>query len=460
MFRTLTVALALFLLTLAPEAVGQPGLSGSASGESDARLGLTPIESSVLYEVNLRQYTPEGTINAFRQHLPRLKEMGVDILWLMPIHPIGEEKRKGELGSYYAVQDYYAVNPELGTIQDFDALVADARKLGMRVILDWVANHTAWDHEWVAELPWLYKRDADGKLMPPNEDWDDVVALDYAVEDTQNEMLRVMQFWVKEHRVDGFRCDVAESVPQEFWERSIRILENRYGDLFFLAEGGAEWLYEAGFDATYGWGLTDSVAGIHEGTADLTALRTYARDGLLLPARRHPEGFRMHFTSNHDWNSWNGTAIDRLGEAWEVATVLTFTLPGMPMIYSGQESGLDKQLEFFERDPIEWREEHPATDLYQRLIEFKQRTPALRHGDPGTRFNVTRFGEPDQVFSFVRRSADSSVTVMVNLTGKSASLFGFVSNPEQGYRDIDGNPAEIPVAIEPWGWVILEWVDG
>lgn len=411
-----------------------------------------PIESSVLYEVNVRQFSEEGSFDAVREALPRLKRMGVGVLWLMPVHPIGEAHRKGTLGSPYSVRDYRAINPEFGTMEDFDELVDAAHDAGMYVIIDWVANHTSWDHVWTEEHPGFYRRDEGGNFRPPNPDWDDVIQLDYDNPAMRLAMKEAMLFWVREHDVDGFRCDVAEMVPGVFWNDTIRALRE-VKPVFMLAEGGSMWLYDDGFDATYSWALGDAMAKCVRGELTAAGVSGAIRSSVA-PLRRHPKrAFRMHFTTNHDWNSWDGTAVERLGDAWECATVLTYVVPGMPMIYSGQEAGLDKRLELFEKDPIEWRDD-PARALYERLGWFKSVSPALRAGDPRTRWRLLRMAPVDRVLAYELHHPEQTIVVVVNLSDEAVDVIA----PEQEgmYLTMEGERTVFPETIGAWGWSVLE----
>lgn len=414
-----------------------------------------PIDTGALtiYEVNLRQNTPEGTLDAFREHLPRLADTGVGILWLMPVHPIGELNRKGSLGSYYAASDYTAINPEFGTARDFREFVDAAHALGMLVILDWVPNHTAWDHEWTRSHPERFTRNDRGEFTPPNDSWTDVIDLNYDEPSTRRAMTEAMFYWLREFRVDGYRADVAEAVPEDFWRDAIAALRAQR-PVFMLAEGNDAWLYDAGFDATYGWALGDTLLSIARGESDASAVRALTeRDAAELDGHgRDP--FRMHFITNHDWNSWNGVAVERLGPMWEAATVLTFTLPGMPLIYAGQEAGLDKQLAFFEKDQVEWRP-HPAADLYRRLAHLKKSNPALRHGSNAGSIEFIPAGDPSRVVAFRRLSGADEVVVLANLSPSPAPLEQLDLDPDARYLDLHGFPARPPGALDPWEWAVL-----
>ena len=405
-----------------------------------------------IYEVNVRQFTPEGTFDALRAHLPRLADLGVSILWLMPIHPIGTVRRKGSLGSYYAVRDYTAVNPEFGTRAAFERLVRAAHGLGLLVILDWVANHTAWDHVWTETDPERYARDADGESILPEPDWDDVINLDYDEPSTGPAMIEAMLHWVREFDVDGFRCDVAERVPAEFWSRAMAQLRAER-PLFMLAEGERTWLHRAGFDATYGWGLARAIeAATRTGVA--APIRAQVEEDSRVLGGACPSAFRMQFTTNHDWNSWEQTAVDRFGPALELATVLTFTLPGMPMIYGGQEGGLDRPLAFFERDPIVWADA-PLAALYRRLVRLKASEPALAHGAEGGAIEFLDLAKSPSVLAYVRRSAASEVLVLANLAASAVALERVAASPHRRYVDLEGSATELPEGLEAWQAVVL-----
>ena len=429
---------------LAAGVVAVPALAADAPGRPVRSMVRHPDWSvkANIYEVNIRQYTPEGTFRAFERHLPRLRRMGVDILWIMPINPISEKNRKGPLGSYYAVRDYKAVNPEFGDLEDFRRLVKQAHALGMKVIIDWVANHTGWDNVWISQHPDWFQRDAKGEIGPfsyvdPNdhhvEVWADVVGLDYRQPALWDGMIDAMRYWVKTADIDGFRCDVAPRVPTPFWERARRELE-QIKPVFMLAEGDEPGEQVRAFDMSYDWGLYQLMVKVAHGKAPVRALGDYYRT----PPRTFPVGaYRMTLTSDHDENSWNGTDRELYGDAARPMAVLAATLPGMPLIYSGQESGLDKRLEFFRRDPIDWRT-YDRADFYAALLKLKHETPALWNGTAGGDLRVVELGS-DKVFAFIRTRGRSRVRVLVNLSAAPQAVSG------AGFR------AE---TIEPWGYRI------
>lgn len=367
-----------------------------------------------IYEVNIRQYTAEGTFKAFSKHLPRLKEMGVDILWIMPIHPVSKLNRKGTLGSYYAVQDYKAINPEFGDLQDFKDLVDEAHKMGMKVLIDWVANHSGWDNVWAGEHPDFYEKDKDGKLVSPF-DWTDVISFDYGNRQMRNSMIDALKFWLIETNIDGYRCDVAGMVPTDFWEDARHEME-KIKSVFMLAEDEDNPdLLRYAFDMNYSWKLHKLMNSIAKG--EKNAKEIWAN--ILWSGTTFPEdGYRMNFTTNHDENSWNGTIGERLGDAGHAFAVLAWTVPGMPLIYSGQEAGLDKRLEFFEKDTIDWGNVVYA-DFYKKLNSLKQTNPALNAGADGGMMLQLSEGQNDNVFAFSREKDGDKVIVVLNLSNEA-----------------------------------------
>ena len=365
---------------------------------------------AVIYEMNIRQYTPEGTFAAAQAELPRLKELGVDVLWLMPIYPIGVKERKGTLGSYYAISDYCAVNPEFGNMDDFGNFLKAAHKDGFKVILDWVANHTSPDAKWIDECPadW-YERDSLGNTVV-EYDWTDIAALNYDNKDVWKAQDKAMRFWL-DKGVDGFRCDMACEVPVEFWRETIAGLRADYPGIYMLAEGEDPGLHKDAFDASYAWVLHHLLNDIAQGKKGAKELAEYvAADAEKNPA----EAFRLMFTSNHDENSWAGTEFERMGNAAKAMAVLTFTLPnGQPLIYTGQEMGWNKRFEFFEKDPIPAWENNGYTDFYKWLVKLRHDNPALAAGEKGGAFEV--ISTENDMFVFSRTLPGNKVTVSVRL---------------------------------------------
>jgi glycosidase len=412
------------------------------------------IKNSVMYEVNVRQYTPEGTFQALTARLPKIKELGVDILWLMPVNPIGLVNRKGPLGSYYSVSDYKAVNPEFGSMEDFKALVKKTHELGMYLIIDWVPNHSAWDNPLVVSNPEWYAKDSLGNMYSP-WDWTDVVQFDYKQQALRDYQIETMKFWLTETGIDGFRYDVAHQVPVDFWNEVRPELQKVKPDVLMLAEAEQRFLHEHSMDISYGWELHHILNKVAQGKGDVSEIDAYferaAKD-------YNSWDIRMYFTSNHDENSWNGTEWERMGDATEVMTVLTYTVPGMPLIYSGQEAGSSKRLKFFERDPIEWKD-HPFFVLYQKLNQLKKENPAL--WNPGFGGNFTRLatGNEKQVLAFLRENETNKVVTVMNLSPVEVSVKldpeivkGSFKNYFTGEK---GKPASGEHKLGPWGYLIF-----
>lgn len=366
-----------------------------------------------IYEVNIRQYTPEGTFDAFRAHLPRLKKMGVDILWLMPIHPVGELNRKGTLGSYYAVRDYKAVNPEFGNLQDFKELVDEAHSLGMKVIIDWVANHTSWDNVWVDEHEDYYEK-KDGKFVSPF-DWTDVISLDYNNQEVRSAMIDALRYWLTEANIDGYRCDVAGMVPVDFWE-SARIEMEQIKPVFMLAEDEDNFaLMNKAFDMNYAWKLNHLMNDIYKGDKKAKDLWDYVLwSGTSFPV----ETYRMNFLTNHDENSWNGTIKERLGDGAEAFAVIAWTIHGMPLIYSGQEAGLNRRLEFFEKDTINWSD-IKYQDFYTKLNFLKKANKALLSGKEGGMTLQISQNQNENIAAYSREKDGNQIVVITNLSPES-----------------------------------------
>jgi Glycosidases len=370
--------------------------------------------SSVMYEVNIRQFSPEGTFAGVEAQLPRLKELGVDILWLMPMYEIGTEGRKGTLGSYYAISDYKKVNPEFGTMEDFEHLLAAAHKLGFKVILDWVANQTAPDNVWMTEKPAeFYERDADGNAIW-EYDWTDTRSLNYDNEDVWWAQDDAMRFWL-EKGVDGFRCDAAGEVPAAFWKGILPKMNKDYPDIYLLAEAERDNLADATetFDANYAWELHHLLNSLAQGRKTVADLKEYVtRDAARFPK----EAFRLTFTSNHDENSWSGTEFEREGAAANACAVLCFTLPGsQPLIYTGQEIGLSRRLEFFEKDPITDWSANEYTTFWKKLVDLKHNNPALAAGEKGGDIVWWELPEGlDGIVAFHREVKGNKVIVLAN----------------------------------------------
>lgn len=375
------------------------------------------IFNTDVYEVNLRQYTKEGTINAFAAELPRLKEMGVSTLWFMPITPIAEKNRKGSLGSQYACSDYTAVAVEYGTLQDFKTLVQTAHAMGFKVILDWVANHTGWDHVWTVTHPDYYKIDSETNDFKKASGMDDIIELDYQNDSMRKAMTDAMAFWVNECDIDGFRCDLAAWVQLDFWIEARTALE-KIKTLFWLAEcdGIENAAYYEAFDACYCWTWMHKTEDFYKNTRDKKML-----DGLL-QQYNHATGDHsqvLWYTSNHDENSWNGTEYEKYGDAAKTFAVFSFTWNGMPLIYSGQEMPNHKRLEFFEKDAIEWNGQYQLQSFYKTLLHIHKNNPALRGGDPAVTTYQLNTNVEYNVLAYLRKNGNNEVLVLLNFSEQS-----------------------------------------
>ena len=371
-------------------------------------------KDAVIYEVNIRQHTTEGTFNAFAKDIPRLKNMGIDILWFMPIHPIGEKNRKGTEGSYYAVRDYKAINPSFGTENDFRNLVKTAHDNGMKVLIDWVANHTAWDHIWTETHPEFYTKNDAGELTPPVADWEDVIDLNYDNKDLRIAMADALKYWIAEFDIDGYRCDVAGMVPTDFWN-GIRKELDAIKPVFMLAEGEETELHVEAFDMSYSWELMHLMRQVASGEETTKAIKDmYARD-----FERYPAGYyKMNIITNHDENSWNGTADEFFGEAQEAWFVFAATTYGMPLVYSGQEANNKKRIEFFEKDPIDWSGGYTFQQLYSIMFQAKSQNPALWNGDFGGTLEWIETTADDKILAFRRVKDDRSILALINISGE------------------------------------------
>ena len=374
-----------------------------------------------IYEVNIRQYTPEGTFKAFQTHLDRLEQMGVEILWFMPVQPIGKERRKGSLGSYYAISDYTAINPEFGSMEDFKALVKDAQNRGMRVILDWVANHTAYDHTWIAAHPDWYTRDAKGNIVSPEADWSDVADLNYDNPEMRIAMIDALKFWVSEVGINGFRCDVAFMVPTNFWNEARTALDSVKPDLFLLAEADhvENALLGQAFNADYAWELHHIMNDVAKGVKTVEDFETYRKK---LNLAYDKDVMKMAFTTNHDENSWNGTVFERMGDAHKTHFVLAATWSHtIPLIYSGQEAGLNKRLRFFEKDTISW-ERQDLMPFYTALLALKKTHPAMWNGNFGGDFEVLAVDAVANTYAYKRVFEEREVLVYLNFSNASQTI--------------------------------------
>lgn len=447
------IFLAAFCILLLATGFGQTAQAGQA-----ARTVQNPsthplwLQRANIYEVNIRQYTRQGTFNAFAKHLDRLKAMGVEILWFMPINPISKVDRKGTLGSYYAVSDYTAVNPEFGTLKDFQQLVTTAHIKGFKVILDWVPNHTGADHRWLETHPDFYRKDSTGKAAIPY-DWTDTRQLDYDNPEMRDSMIASMQYWIRKADIDGFRCDVAWNVPGDFWKTCIARLQ-KIKPLFMLAEGDKPYLAENGFDALYPWDMFHMMVKVAKGERPAFALDSVLDQYNAI----YPKGtLEMYFTSNHDENSWNGADYQTFpGAAHAPFAVLTQTLPAtIPLIYSGQEEPVLRALPFFEKDSIKFQAFKRAS-FYKTLLALRKRDPAL---DADASFKKLTVGDSKAVYAYVREKGQHRVLVVLNLGPRTQRVK--IDQHWSSARDVfTGRIIKVTGGewtLEPWGYRVLEY---
>lgn len=413
---------------------------------------------SNIYEVNLRQYSVSGSITDFEKHLPRLKDMGVEILWFMPITPIGLEGRKmteKELGSYYAVKDYKGFNPDYGTMDDWKAFVKHAHEMGFKVITDWVANHSAPDNHWMKAHPDFYAKDSLGKVIAPF-DWTDVRKLNYKNTELRDSMIDAMKFWITETGIDGFRCDVAGEVPVDFWKTCITALR-KIKPLFMLAEGDNLELYSAGFDALYAWNIMHTTADLYAGKKTVKQFDSIINADI---AKYPKTAYRLFFTSNHDENSWNGTEFEKYGDAYKTFAVFSQTMyQSVPLIYSGQEAMNKKRLKFFVKDTIAWDRKYAMAPFYKTLLGLRKSNAALA---ADASYKRVATSADTAVFSYQREKDGHKVVVVLNLSKQPQK---FTINDAA----IEGEPMNVfmsvkekvntshTFSIEPWGYIVYDY---
>jgi len=415
------------------------------------------VATTNIYEVNLRQYTKEGTFKAFAKHLPRLKDMGVEVIWFMPVTPISIKNRKGTLGSYYACSSYVQTNPEFGTIDEFKSLVQQIHGLGMKVIIDWVANHTGWDHEWTVAHPEYYSKNADGTFKPPVENWEDVIHLNFNNPTLREAMIDVMKFWVEECDIDGFRCDMAMLVPLDFWLQARKELD-AVRPLFWLGEfdqwGGDE-PYASAFDVSYSWHWMHISETFYKTKSKLALLDNALGGYQLKQPYKH---IRSFFTTNHDENSWNGTEYEKYGDAAIPFAVFCSMWNGIPLIYSGQELPNQKRLAFFDKDEIKWKATPKLHTFYQTLLRFRKQHPALKAASRSVitwRIATTQL---DELFSFVRKAGTREVITILNFSNQKVKFQINDTRLAGSFIDLfTGNEHSITeqFTIAPWGYLIL-----
>lgn len=369
------------------------------------------VRDAVIYEVYLRSFSKEGTFRGLEKKIPELKQLGATVLWLMPIHPVGALKRKGTLGSPYAVQDYYGINPEFGTLQDFRSLVKTVHEHGLKIIIDLVANHTSWDSRLIREHPEWFTKDSTGAIVSPNDDWTDVADLHYDNPGLREYMIEMMKYWVRDEGIDGYRCDVSEMVPTDFWNQARKELD-AIKPVMMLSEGTLPEHHVEAFDLTYSWNLYSALSKVINGSTTVGVFH----DIVKTESYQFPRGsLRMRFHTNHDQNAWDAPAVEKFTPAGARASaVIAFTVPGVPLIYNGEEVGNSKRLSLFEKVNIDWGKNSAVRELFTALGNLRREHPALRRGE----YHPLENSKGEKVLSFLRQFEDDKVIVVANLSDK------------------------------------------
>jgi len=417
------------------------------------------VHTTNIYEVNMRQYTPAGTINAFAGELTRLKDMGVKTLWFMPLTPIAQANKKGSLGSYYACSDYTAINPEFGTLDDFKNLVKQGHEMGFKVIIDWVANHTGWDHKWTREHPEYYLKDSTTKNFQIASGMDDIIELDFNNPELVKAMIEAMKFWVTECDIDGFRCDLAFWVELPFWKKARKELD-AIKPLFWFGEFDEldEPEFGEAFDAGYTWTWMHRAKDFYQ--------KKLPPDSLYSVLKRYDDHgdstMRSWFTTNHDENSWNGTEYEKYGDMAASLAVFSCTWNGIPLVYSGQELPNKKRLKFFDKDTIPWTGENALHDFYKTLLDLHSTHPALKAGDPTVQTFRIRTSDPAHVFAYLRKKDNKEVLTVLNLSSEEDLRFDILDENLAGsFKNVFSGiikdfTKERSVELDGWGFLVFE----
>ena len=418
-----------------------------------------------MYEVNLRHYSQEGNIAAFKSDLDRIDSLGPGIIWFMPIHPIGTFNRLGSLGSPYSVKDYYQVNPDYGSLVEFKDLVSEIQSRNKYVLIDWVANHTSWDNVLTQTNPEWYVTNSEGDFIPPpGTNWSDVIELDYEKQGLRKYMIEAMKFWVDSVGVNGFRFDAVDFVPDDFWEEAIAVLKQTRSDLLLLAEGSGEHLIDLGFDMNYSWDFYGFGGGvlprITQGVADANIVRSFVNK----EQNNYSNGaYRLYFVSNHDENAWEGTPAQLFGPRAVNFSVLSHVINGMPLVYNGEETGMNKQLSFFDKDLIPWRD-YPLFDYYRRLFDLKKRNASLWNGFDENEAIRIKTTQNSPIYAFKREKDGERVLCFFNLSTQAVSFQATDVLPQGTYRNVFtdkliGLSQDYEFSLDDWEFLVLELVN-
>ncbi len=430
--------------------------------EMEARHSADWIKEGIIYEIYPRVFSKEGNFKGITSRIDQLEKLGVTILWLMPINPIGEIKRKGTLGSPYSVKDFYGINHEYGSSEDLKELIRQAHESGMKVIIDVVLNHSAWDNPLILKHPEWYTTNRSGEVVSPNSDWTDVADFNYESTELQNYMIEMLKFWVTEFDVDGFRCDVSELVPTEFWEEARKELD-KIKQILMLSEGTLPEHHISAFDLTYSWNIYDNFVGILDGTKNAsTIIDVMKNENFVFPKN----SLRMRFNENHD----KLRAAEIFGKnGTEITSALTFSLPGVPLIHNGQEIGESEFASLFEKRELDWSKltgENSLFHFYKDLISFRKKNPSLVYGS----FDNINFG--NEILSYLRLHKANRVLCIFNFSKQIKNVdLNFLPVELKSYTPdfnnafgrrfkLDeirmGRPANKLIEIDPFGFVLLE----
>jgi alpha-amylase len=454
--NSIVCAAALVAISCSNDPAPSPNIVKNKDGKMDTTFKPLPwVHTTNIYEVNLRQYTAEGSINAFRKEMPRLKEMGVEVIWFMPVTPLSMEKGKGSMGSPYACASYTGINPQLGTLDDFKALVKEAHGMGLKVIIDWVANHTGWGHEWTKSHPEYYEKTKEGGFKIA-EGMDDIIELDFNNPAMIAAMIEAMKFWVKECDIDGFRCDLAAWVPVGFWKQA-RLSVDAVKPLFWLAECDQPDFHPT-FDASYTWEWMHKTEDFYKKNLPLSSL-----DSILHKYDKDypPNSMKAWFTTNHDENSWNGTEYEKYGDMAKALAVFSCTWNGVPLMYSGQEMPNNKRLKFFDKDPIEWNGKYELAGFYKTLFALHKNNPALRGGDPAVTTYRLQTSQNAHVLAYLRKNDKHEVLVVLNMSKENLSVDITDTNLSGTFKNVFSGAAadfssQKKLEMKAWEYLVFE----
>jgi glycosidase len=428
------------------------------TGEEEPKQYSTPFtdvadpQNIVMYEVNTRSFSVTGDFQGVINRLDNIKALGVNTIWLMPIHPVGKLKSAGGLGSPYAVQNYLEVNPEFGDLEKLRELVAKAHERKMSVIIDWVANHTAWDNPWIANKSW-YTQNAKGEIISPEGfNWTDVADLNFNNKDMRKAMIHAMKYWILEANLDGIRCDAADHVPSDFWKQALDELKNLQDrKLILLAEGQKAEHFASGFQINYAWDFYYNLKDVYGKNKSATSIFTTHRSEY----DKIPAGaMKLRYTTNHDESAWEGTPVQFFGGTTGSlsASAVTVFLSAVPLLYDGQEVGRSALLPFFTRDPIQWNDHPEMVGVYEKFMSIYNETDAFKKG------TLTSFDDPD-VAIFTRTLNDETYLVMVNVrnTTKEVTFDSSIQNTSWNDRLNDTSVTLTDkITIPPYGYLVLK----